>query len=103
MARWELRFSKLTDKASEANFKGRNMEITGTLKNATWANNHNAPNICGEIYGDTKGRFPDGSIIYTSTVLADCGNGIYRTRFSAYKVEFANEKGRPTSFPIESV
>lgn len=70
------------------------MEITGTLKKAVWFNDHRTPNIRGIIYGDSKKRFLDGDTVYTSTVLEDMGNGLYRTKYSLYKVEFVSEQGR---------
>jgi hypothetical protein len=79
--------------------KEANMEITGTLKNAIWFNDHRAPNIRGQIHGDFKNRFADGETVYTSTVLEDMGDGLYRTRNSIYKVEFASEDYRPADLP----
>lgn len=78
------------------------MELTGTLKNAVWIHDYRAPNIRGEIYGDSKKRFPDGDTIYTSTVMEDMGDGLYRTRYSLYKVEFKSEEGRPKDLPVKA-
>lgn len=68
------------------------MEITGTIKNArrlARGEDIRAPNICGNIYGDTRGRFPDGMIVYTSTIMEELPGDIFVTRNSTYKVEFA--------------
>lgn len=67
------------------------MEINGTLKNARWEMNDppGSTRLVGNIYGDTKGRFPDGLYILTSAVLESLGDNIFRTRNSTYKVEFA--------------
>lgn len=72
------------------------MEITGTIKNAVW---HYTGSIYGPVYGDVHKRFDDGQPIWTSTVMEDLGNGLYRTRNSIYKVEFSNEEGRPHDLP----
>lgn len=78
------------------------MEITAMLKNAVWIHDHRAPNIKGEIEGDSKWRFRDGETVYTSTVLEDMGDGLYRTRNSLYKVEFASEDGGPDELDKET-
>jgi NTP pyrophosphatase (non-canonical NTP hydrolase) len=65
------------------------MEIVGTLRNARRLLNsqdHRAPCLYGQVYGDTKGRFLDGDWITTSTIMSEEGNE-FQTRFSAYKVE----------------
>lgn len=41
--------------------------------------------VSGHIYGDKKGRFMDGTYIYTSTVLARTDN-IITTRNSTYQL-----------------
>lgn len=40
----------------------------------------------GEIYGDTRGRFPDGSSVTTSRILSMFGRCIV-TQNSVYEVE----------------
>lgn len=70
------------------------MEITATLKQAFWVDDHRSPNISGVIYGDTARRFNDGERIYTSTVLEKLDEGIYKTRNSIYKVEFQDKTAR---------
>lgn len=65
-------------------------EITATLKNAMrqetdWRGKH----IYGQIFGDTKGRFFDGHWISTSTIMEELPDNVFRTRYSTYKVEFA--------------
>lgn len=65
------------------------MEIVGTLRNAqrlSKSQDHRAPCLYGQVYGDTKGRFLDGDWITTSTIMSEEGDQ-FRTRFSAYKVE----------------
>lgn len=39
-------------------------EITGTLENWSYDRHHRV--FWGQIYGDTKGRFRDGTMIHTS-------------------------------------
>lgn len=41
----------------------------------------------GEIYGDTKGRFSDGEVVITSTVMREFGGNWFGTRNSAYGVK----------------
>lgn len=56
-------------------------DITGTLQN--WAKSGKV--FYGEIYGDTKGRFPDGTPIRTSRVEDIDGDTVY-TLNSIYKL-----------------
>jgi len=81
-------------------FCENDVEITGTLKNAVWSD-WATGSIEGNCYGDIHGRFTDGTWIYTSTVREDSGDGIYKTMNSVYKVEFADEKGRPEDLPTK--
>lgn len=62
-------------------------EITGTLKNAVWAS---LPYPCfyAKIYGDTRNRWDDGRAIWTSEVMENLGDNVFRTENSIYKVEF---------------
>lgn len=65
------------------------MNIVGTLKNArrvAVGEDPRAPCLRGQVYGDVKGRFPDGTVITTSTIMEEQG-ALFRTRFSAYRVE----------------
>jgi len=65
------------------------MNIVGTLKNArrvAVGEDSRAPCLRGQVYGDVKGRFRDGTVITTSTIMEEQGN-LFRTRFSAYRVE----------------
>ena len=44
--------------------------------------------IVGHIYNDTRGRFTDGTYIYTSRVMSiDFTNGVVKTRNSFYNLE----------------
>lgn len=44
--------------------------------------------LSGEIYNDTKNRFPDGTHIYTSRVhFIDFVTGIAKTKNSVYSLE----------------
>lgn len=67
-----------------------NNGITGVLRNAkritSIDEDHRAPCLRGEIYGDSRGRFPDGSLVFTSTITAEDGD-TFTTRNSVYKVE----------------
>ncbi|MBZ9888149.1 hypothetical protein LB559_09375 [Mesorhizobium sp. BR1-1-3] len=71
------------------------MDIVGTLKNAyrvAPGMDPRAPCLHGQVYGDTKGRFRDGTWITTSTIMSEEGNE-FRTRFSAYRVvSWADDK-----------
>lgn len=65
------------------------MEITGTLRNARRlerGQDHRAPCLAGNVYGDVRGHFNDGDWIITSTITAEDGE-IFTTRYSVYKVE----------------
>jgi hypothetical protein len=75
------------------------MDINGTIKNATFFNNTDfeplrSPCIKGNVFGDTKGRFLDGDVITTSKIeqmyMLPDGAVLVKTRFSAYRVEFAS-------------
>jgi hypothetical protein len=73
------------------------MEITGTLRNArriAKGNHSHAPCLEGNVFGDTKGRFRDGESITTSTILSE-ESDIFKTRYSAYKVESWAEEQAP--------
>lgn len=49
--------------------------------------------VCGDIFRDIKGRFPDGTHIQTSRVLkVDFVNGVVETRNSVYHLELGGEK-----------
>lgn len=75
---------------------GKVHEIHATIKNAAWEQWGSSPLIIGLIYGDVKGRFPDGKAIHTSKVLDEIAPGVYRTRNSVYRVEFAPKYQRDT-------
>lgn len=65
------------------------MEIVGTLRNARLipkGEHPHAPCLAGNVHGDTKGRFRDGELITTSTIMSEDGD-VFKTRYSAYKVE----------------
>lgn len=57
-------------------------EVTGTLKN--WKRVGQV--IYGDIYGDTKGRFVDGTNVRTSRIEEIVGNTVY-TANSIYELE----------------
>jgi hypothetical protein len=66
------------------------MQINGTLRNARRlgaGEHHRAPCLSGEIYGDTKGRFTDGEAVVTSTITEELPDDVFKTTFSAYRVE----------------
>ena len=62
------------------------MGVTATLKN------YEGFDECyvGEIYSDTRGRFPDGTLVTTSKVLKVEGGLLY-TKNSIYKLEEQKE------------
>lgn len=67
-------------------------EITATLKNACRSGNDGdirGKYLHGDIYGDTRNRFGDGERIFTSTIMEELPENVFRTRYSTYKVEFA--------------
>jgi hypothetical protein len=64
--------------------------ITGRLENWIFAHFGNYFIIIGSVYGDAKGRFHDGKVIFTSSVMSvDKDQTIVRTKNSVY------ELGRP--------
>ena len=68
------------------------MDIVGTLRNARRITDPQvdprAPCLHGQVYGDTKGRFRDGDVITTSRIDEEFPEtGIFKTRFSVYRVE----------------
>lgn len=69
------------------------MQVTATLKNAYRVGDDiRSPNIRGQIYGDTRNRFSDGTWIYTSRIQEELPENIFKTLYSVYKVEFAEGK-----------
>ena len=58
------------------------MTITATLKNACRLGDV----YFGDIYGDTRGRFTDGTPVRTSKVLSVIGN-LVTTQNSIYQIE----------------
>lgn len=73
------------------------MEITAVLRN--WAKHHfqGFDYIAGEVYDDTKGRFPDGSCIRTSylTKIRDEGDHyIFVTKNSVYRANKEEQTGK---------
>lgn len=65
-------------------------EITATLKDARRIDTpYRGKHLNGAIYGDRRNRFRDGERIYTSTIMEELPGNIFRTRYSTYKVEFA--------------
>lgn len=65
---------------------GEPVEITGTLKNVVRERHPIGDVLWGNIYGDVKGRFPDGHFVRTSLVQHFDGDVVY-TRNSTYKIE----------------
>lgn len=66
------------------------IEVNGTLRNARRVSREEDPRgpcLRGRVYGDTKGRFRDGEIVTTSTIFEELPDGVFKTRFSAYRVE----------------
>lgn len=63
--------------------------IDGTLEGAFKIKHGDTYSYAGRVYGDKKGRFPDGSLIQTSPVLSETKRGSYLyvvTKNSRYKV-----------------
>lgn len=58
--------------------------ITGELREARWSPYSDI--LHGKIYGDSKGRFADGTDIVTSLVLIHLGEDTFQTRNSIYRV-----------------
>lgn len=58
------------------------MKLTATIENwhIVWGT------VVGEIYGDTKGRFKDGTPIRTSTIVTITPDEEVITRNSTYKL-----------------
>lgn len=65
------------------------MDIHGTLRNARllFEGDPRCPCISGDVFGDTKGRFPDGTRITTSRLKAQEDGCVFLTTYSVYKVE----------------
>lgn len=68
------------------------IQIDGTIKDALM---YHCPSgkryLTGYIFGDRKGRFRDNEFIRTSRVLEELEPGIWKTYYSTYAVEFADE------------
>lgn len=65
-------------------------EVTGVIKNAVRATSPiRGTHLYGQIYGDTLERFYDGEWVHTSTIMEELPDNVFRTRYSTYKVEFA--------------
>lgn len=65
-------------------------EITGTLKNArrySAQDDHRGPCLNGDIHGDVRGRFRDGTNVTTSTIVEELPDNVFKTRNSTYRVE----------------
>jgi hypothetical protein len=78
---------------TDADIEAMPFAITGTLKNARISTGEfRGRHLHGAIHGDTRGRFQDGERIFTSTILEDLPDNVFRTRYSTYKVEFAEGK-----------
>lgn len=59
-----------------------------------------APCLRGQIYGDTKGRFRDGEWVTTSRIDEELPEGVFKTRFSVYKV--VNWADAPVAAPLNA-
>jgi hypothetical protein len=67
-----------------------NYDLVGVLKNArrvAVGEDPRAPCLSGDVYGDKKGRFREGERITTSTIFEELPDGVFKTRYSCYKVE----------------
>jgi len=63
-------------------------EITGTLREARVFDWYGSIVASGKVYGDTRGRFPDGEEVTTSKIVAfNADNQTIVTRNSIYKLE----------------
>lgn len=63
-------------------------EVNGVLRDWYLAPCMSGHLANGNIYGDTKGRFPDGMFIHTSLILSGPDeNGVIVTRNSSYRLE----------------
>jgi hypothetical protein len=60
-------------------------EITGTLENWRYYHSDDVKVVYGKIYGDTKDRLSDGTLIHTSYIIKQEGDIVY-TRNSVYKL-----------------
>ena len=61
-------------------------EITATIKNARFLDIGGRQIVGGQIYDDVRGRWPDGTTIYTSSIQ-DIEDDIVITRNSRYRIE----------------
>jgi hypothetical protein len=62
------------------------IEITATIKNATFHGNGDKQYVRGNIYDDKECRWPDGTSICTSAIR-DVTGDIVITRNSTYRIE----------------
>jgi len=68
-------------------------EYDAVLKNARWDfDDMRSPNLVGEIHDDAGGRFADGTVVHTSTVMGQVTGRIFKTRNTKYLVHFAFEQ-----------
>jgi len=66
------------------------VQITGTIKSAVRATLFGKNCIIGFMHEDKRGRFVDGRLIHTSSILRVEGDIVF-TKNSIYKVEWADE------------
>lgn len=79
------------------------IQVNGTLRNARRVlpgEDPRAPCLTGDVYGDTKGRFRDGERITTSTIFEELPDGVFKTRYSAYRVESWAGESTNDNFPV---
>lgn len=64
------------------------VNLTGTLRNWSYTEYANGKIANGDLYGDAKQRWRDGTYIHTSLIMSGPDeNGIIVTRNSVYKLE----------------
>lgn len=62
------------------------IEVTATIKNATFHENGGKQYVRGNIYDDIHNRWPDGHSVCTSSIL-DVRGDIVITKNSIYRIE----------------
>lgn len=70
-----------------------------TLYEASFLTSYFGRVVVGQIYGDKKGRFPDGALVSTGPVIEELDGGIIRTRNSVYKMELGRHPKARTFKP----
>lgn len=89
----------MTAHVDPASITGAALVPDGILRDATYHERYESGVLYGRIYNDRKGRFADGTWIWTSKVVETLPGDLYRTRNSLYLVEQAGAPVAPVGDP----